>query len=223
MLSASLLLFRLCWTLAISERCQSLPLKNSPTAWGWYQHTLLLGWYSAGDESSRFPSNMMLRIEVYQIRESCFSDWGSIRCFFQVCFLLSSLRRGLSLATPPFSPDLWSVAVMFVLLHIWSLSSTRVIIRFFITILTKVLLHQLLSLARRPALRRILVVSNFFHLRVTETTCFWVTSMKQNVFSELFPRCVAWRNPVSELYRHFFWPQGLVFALICIISCWTFY
>ncbi len=29
---------------------QSLPLKNSPTAWGCYQHTLLLGWYSAGDK-----------------------------------------------------------------------------------------------------------------------------------------------------------------------------
>ncbi len=29
---------------------QSLLLKNSPTAWGCYQYTLLLGWYSAGDE-----------------------------------------------------------------------------------------------------------------------------------------------------------------------------
>ncbi len=28
---------------------QSLLLKNTPTAWGCYQHTLLLGWYSAGD------------------------------------------------------------------------------------------------------------------------------------------------------------------------------
>ncbi len=34
---------------------QSLPLKNSPTAWGCYQHTLLLGWYSAGDEQSLVP------------------------------------------------------------------------------------------------------------------------------------------------------------------------
>ncbi len=52
---------------------QSLPLKNSPTAWGCYQHTLLLGW-SAGDEQSWFPSKTMLRIEVHQIRESCFSE-----------------------------------------------------------------------------------------------------------------------------------------------------
>ncbi len=27
-----------------------LAAENSPTAWGCYQHTLLLGWYSAGDE-----------------------------------------------------------------------------------------------------------------------------------------------------------------------------
>ncbi len=47
---------------------ESLPLKNSPTAWGCYQHTLLLGWYSAGDEQSWFPSNMMLGIEVHQTR-----------------------------------------------------------------------------------------------------------------------------------------------------------
>ncbi len=41
-------------------------------------------------------------------------------------------------------------------------------------------------------------------LRVTETTCFCYPSMKQNFFSELFPRCVAWCKPVSELYRLFF-------------------
>ncbi len=54
-------------------------------------------------------------------------------------------------------------SVDFSYLHIRSWSSTAVAIRFFITTLTKALLHQLLSLARRPALRRILVVSNFFH------------------------------------------------------------
>ncbi len=43
---------------------QSLPLKNTLTAWGCYQHTLLLGWYSAGDVQIWFPSNTMLRIEV---------------------------------------------------------------------------------------------------------------------------------------------------------------
>ncbi len=42
--------------------------KTCPTAWGCYQNTLLLGWYSAGDEQSWFPSNMMLGIEVHQTR-----------------------------------------------------------------------------------------------------------------------------------------------------------
>ncbi len=78
--------------------------ENSPTARGCYQHTLLLGWYSAGDEQSWFPSNMIFGIEVQQTRESCFSQsegpLGSFFCKFQVCFHVSSLRRGLSLATP---------------------------------------------------------------------------------------------------------------------------
>ncbi len=55
-------------------------------------------------------------------------------------------------------------------------------------------------------------------LRVIEMTCFCEHSMKQNLFSELSCRCVAWHKPVSELYGQFFWPQGLFFALICIIS-----
>ncbi len=39
-----------------------------PPALGCDQLTLLLGWYSAGDEQSLFPSNMMLRIEIHQTR-----------------------------------------------------------------------------------------------------------------------------------------------------------
>ncbi len=45
-------------------------------------------------------------------------------------------------------------------LSIWSWSPGSQVL---VTILTKALLHQLLSLARRPALGRVLVVSNFFH------------------------------------------------------------
>ncbi len=56
------------WCIELFFYSESLPLKNSPTAWGCYQHTLLLGWYSAGDEQSWFPSNMMLGIEVHQTR-----------------------------------------------------------------------------------------------------------------------------------------------------------
>ncbi len=48
-------------------------------------------------------------------------------------------------------------------LHIWAWSSTTVTIKSLVTALTKALLHQLFSLARRTALGRILVVSNFFH------------------------------------------------------------
>ncbi len=74
--------------------------ENSYTARGCYQHTLLLGWYSAGDEQNWFTSNMMLGIEVHQTRESCFSESeGPLK--FQVCFHVSYLKRGLSLATPP--------------------------------------------------------------------------------------------------------------------------
>ncbi len=52
------------------QSSQYLLLKNSPTAWGCYQHTLLLGWYSVGEAQSWFPSNMMLGIEAHQTRES---------------------------------------------------------------------------------------------------------------------------------------------------------
>ncbi len=69
-----------------SEVLQSLPNKNSPTAWGCYQHTLLLGWCSAGDEQSWFPSNMMLGNEVHQTRETCFSkSEGPFGAFFFFC------------------------------------------------------------------------------------------------------------------------------------------
>jgi hypothetical protein len=33
-----------------------------------------------------------------------------------------------------------------------------------------------------------------------------------------FPRSVPLHNPVSELYRQFFWPHGLVFALTCTVN-----
>ncbi len=53
---------------------QSLLLKNIPKHEAAYQNTLLLGWYSARDEQSWFPSNMKLGIEHHQTRESCFSQ-----------------------------------------------------------------------------------------------------------------------------------------------------
>ncbi len=146
---------------------QFLPLKNSPTAWGCYQHTLLLGWYSAGDEQSWFPSNMMLRIEVHQTRESCFSESeGPLGAFLQIPSVFSCVfteeRIEFGHTAIKCCSDVCP-SVGFSHLHIWSWSSTRVTTRFLVTSITKALLHQLLSLARRPALGRVLVVSNFFH------------------------------------------------------------
>ncbi len=83
---------------------------------------------------------------------------------------------------------------------LWSWSLTRVAIRFLLTSLDKALLHQYLSLARRPGLGRVVVVSNVFQLCIMKATWIFETSMK-NIFSS---RCVAWCNPVSELYRQFF-------------------
>ena len=51
-------------------------------------------------------------------------------------------------------------------------SSVTVTIRFLVTSLTKALLPQLFSLARRPALGRVLVVPNVFNLRMMEATVF---------------------------------------------------
>ena len=38
-----------------------------------------------------------------------------------------------------------------------------------------------------------------------------------------FPRSVPRHNPVSELYRQFLRPHGLVFALTCTVNCGTLY
>ena len=54
--------------------------------------------------------------------------------------------------------------------ELWSY--VRVTIRFVVTSLTKALLDRLLSLAGWPALGRVLVVTNFFLLRLMEATVF---------------------------------------------------
>ena len=58
--------------------------------------------------------------------------------------------------SPTFTKELWS--------------SVRVTIGFLATSLTKALLHRLLSLVRQPALGRVLVIPNFFHLRMMGAT-----------------------------------------------------
>ena len=42
-------------------------------------------------------------------------------------------------------------------------------------------------------------------------------------FLVLFPRSVPRHNLVSELYRQFLQPHGLVFALTCTVNCETLY
>ncbi len=78
---------------------QSLPVKNSPTARA-ATSTLYFGMYSAGDERSRFPSNMMLVIQVHQIREYYFSQsegpLGVFSCVFaeeRIEFGLTAIKR----------------------------------------------------------------------------------------------------------------------------------
>ncbi len=62
---------------------QSLPLKNSPTAWDCYQHTLLLGWYSACDEQCL----VSFKQDAWNWGSSdqrilFLTVWGSFRYFF---------------------------------------------------------------------------------------------------------------------------------------------
>lgn len=104
-------------------------------------------------------------------------------------------------------------------------SSTRVTTGFLVTSLTRALLPRLLSLARWTALGRVLIVPNFFHLRIMEATVLLKTfdAAKCVLMLGFFPGPMPPHNPVSELCRQFLQPYGLVFTLICIVSCQTLY
>ena len=73
--------------------------------------------------------------------------------------------------------------------ELWS--SVRVTIRLFVTSLTKDLFPQLLSLANQPALGRVLVVPNFFNLRMMEATVFLWTFNAQKCFGTLPQVCAS--------------------------------
>ncbi|XP_055777983.1 uncharacterized protein LOC129854878 [Salvelinus fontinalis] len=60
--------------------------------------------------------------------------------------------------------------------------SVRVTVGFLVTSLAKVLLPRLLSLALRPALGRVFVVPNIFHLRMMEATVFLGTFNAAEMF-----------------------------------------
>ena len=79
---------------------------------------------------------------------------------------------------------------------------------------------RLLSLAGRPALGRVLVLPNFFHLRMMEGTVFLGTFNAAEMFWYPSPDR---HSHVSELYGQFLWPHGLVYALTCTVNCGTLY
>ena len=104
--------------------------------------------------------------------------------------------------------------------ELWS--SVRVTIGFLVTSLAKALLFRLLSLAGRPALGRVLVVPNFFHLRMMEASVLGDLQCCRH-FLVPFPRAVPRHDPVSELDGQFLQPHGLDFALTCTVNCGTLY
>ena len=75
------------------------------------------------------------------------------------------------------------------------------------------LLPRLLSLAGRPALGRVLVVPNFFHLRMTEATVFLVSFNAAEMFwyhsPDLCLDTILSRSSTDNSFE----PHGLVFAL----------
>ena len=101
-------------------------------------------------------------------------------------------------------------------------SSVRVTIRFLVTSLTKVLLPRLLSLAGRPALGRVLVVPNFFHLRIMKATVFFGTYNDADIFWYPSPD-LCLDTILSELFGQVLRPHGLVFALTCTVNYGTLY
>ena len=95
--------------------------------------------------------------------------------------------------------------------ELWS--SVRVTIGFLVTSLTKALLPRLLSLAGRPALGRVLVVPNFFHLRMMEATVILETFNVADIFWFLSPD-LCLDTIVSRSST-----DGLVFSLTCTVNC----
>ncbi|KAK6321545.1 hypothetical protein J4Q44_G00085210 [Coregonus suidteri] len=104
--------------------------------------------------------------------------------------------------------------------ELWS--SVRVTIRLLVTSLTKALLPRLHSLAGRSALGRVFG-SKLLPFRNDGGNCvLGDLQCCRNVLVP-FPRSVPRHNPVSELYRQFLQPHGLVFALTCTLNCGTLY
>jgi hypothetical protein len=80
----------------------------------------------------------------------------------------------------------------------------------------------LVTLASQPGPGKVLVVPNFFHLRMMEANVFLDLQSCRNVLVP-FPRSVPRHNPISELYGQFLQPHSFVFALTCTVNCGTLY
>ena len=86
--------------------------------------------------------------------------------------------------------------------ELWS--SVKVNIGFLVTSLTKALIPRLLSLASRPALGRVLVVRNFFHLGMMEATVFLGTFNAAHIFWYPSPGlCLDTILSQSSMYNSF--------------------
>ena len=92
-------------------------------------------------------------------------------------------------------------------------------IGFLVTSLTKALISWLLSLARRLALGRALVVPNFFHLRMMEANVLKIKNRNQ-LFKKVFRlfamrheialRCILFTLIILEMFLQFDWSSPVV-------------
>ena len=100
-------------------------------------------------------------------------------------------------------------------------SSVRVTIGFLVSPLNKGPFPRLLSLARRPALGRVLVVPNYFNLRMMEATVILGTFNTAKMFCDSSPDLCL--DTVLSALGQFLRSHGLVFALTCTVNCGTLY
>ena len=98
-------------------------------------------------------------------------------------------------------------------------SSVRMTIVFLVISLTKALLPRLLSLAGWPALGRVLVVSNFFHLRIMEATVFLRTFNTAGIFWYPSPDCTSTQSQRSTDNSF----DLVAWFLTCTVNCGTLY
>ncbi len=151
--------------------------------------------------------------------------WGSFRCFFAnskcvfMCLHWGEDESGHTAIKPRLMERCSDVcpSVGFSYLHIWSWSSTRVTIRFLVHHSNQSPSPSIAQFGQEASSRKNPGCFKLFPLRVQRLHAS-VNLQWSRFFSELFPRCVAWRNPVSELYRQFFFYLRAWFLLWYALS-----